>query len=73
MKDNIEKYKILKPNLEKGTKINDGLTIYLSYVGEQLKTKPFLTSKRYKIIEESFYEKFLIKKEIYKMENLKTK
>ena len=72
MKDNIEKYKILKPNLEKETKTNDSLTFSLYYAGKQLKTKPFLMSKRWKIIEQGFYEKFLLKKETYKMKNLKT-
>ena len=72
MKIQIEKEKILKPNLEKETKTNDGLTFSLYYVGKQLKTKPFLMSKRWKIIEQGFYENFLLKKEIYKMKNLKT-
>jgi hypothetical protein len=73
MKNDIEKYKILKPNLEKETKTNDGLTFSLYYTGKQLKTKPFLMSKRWKIIEQGFYEKFLFKKETYKMKNLKTR
>ena len=72
MKGDIEKYKILKPNLEKETKTNDGLTFSLYYAGKQLKVKPFLKSKRWKIIEQGFYEKFLLKKETYKMKNLKT-
>ena len=72
MKNDIEKYKILKPNLEKETKTNDGLTFSLYYAGKQLKVKPFLMSKRWKIIEQGFYEKFLFKKETYKMKNLKT-
>lgn len=72
MKGDIEKYKILKPNLEKETKTNDGLTFSLYYAGKQLKVKPFLMSKRWKIIEQGFYEKFLLKKETYKMKNLKT-
>lgn len=71
MKDYIEKYKILKPNLEKETKTNDGLTFSLYYAGKQLKVKPFLMSKRWKIIEQGFYEKFLLKKETYKMKNFK--
>ena len=72
MKGDIEKYKILKPNLEKETKTNDRLTFSLYYAGKQLKVKPFLMSKRWKIIEQGFYEKFLFKKETYKMKNLKT-
>lgn len=73
MKDNIEIYKAIKPNYEKGTKINDGLNFCFSNTDKQLKTRPFLMSKRYRIIEQSFYEKFLIKKETYKMKILKTK
>ena len=72
MKNDIEKYKILKPNLEKETKTNDGLTFSLYYAGKQLKVKPFLMSKRWKIIEQGYLEKFLFKKETYKMKNLKT-
>lgn len=72
MKDKIEKEKIIKPNLEKETKINDGLTFSLYYAGKQIKVKPFLISKRCKIIDQVFYEKFLLKKETYKMKNLKT-
>lgn len=72
MKNYIEKYKILKPNLGKEIKTNDGLTFSLYYAGKQLKVKPFLMSKRWKIIEQGFYEKFLLKKETYKMKNLKT-
>lgn len=72
MKNQIEKEKILKPNLEKETKTNDGLTFSLYYAGKQLKTKPFLMSKRWKIIEQGFFEKFLLKEETYKMKNLKT-
>lgn len=71
MKDYIEKYKILKPNLEKETKTNDGLTFSLYYAGKQIKVKPFLMSKRWGIIEQGFYEKFLFKKEVYKMKTLK--
>lgn len=54
MKDKIEKEKIIKPNLEKETKINDGLTFSLYYAGKQIKVKPFLMSKRWKIIEQGF-------------------
>ena len=72
MKNYIEKYKILKPNLGKEIKTNDGLTFSLYYAGKQLNVKPFLMSKRWKIIEQGFYEKFLLKKETYKMKNLKT-
>ena len=72
MKNNIEKYKIIKPNLEKETKINDGLTFSLYYAGKQIKVKPFLISKRCKIIDQVFYEKFLINKEIYFIKKLKT-
>ena len=72
MKNDIEKYKTIKPNLEKVTKTNDGLTFSLYNSGKQLKTKPILMSKRWKIIEQGFYEKFLLKKETYKMKNLKT-
>lgn len=72
MKDKIEKEKIIKPNLEKETKINDGLTFSLYYAGKQIKVKPFLMLKRWEIIEQGFYEKFLLKKETYKMRNLKT-
>ena len=72
MKNDIEKYKTIKPNLEKETKTNDGLTFSLYNAGKQLKTKPILMSKRWKIIEQGFYEKFLLKKETYKMKNLKT-
>lgn len=73
MKNKIEKERIIKPNFEKETKINDGLTFSLYYTGKQLKTKPFLISKRCKIIDQVFYEKFLINKEIYFIKKLKTR
>lgn len=72
MKNDIEKYKILKPNLEKETKLNDGLTFSVYYKGKELKTKPYCLSKQFKIIEQGYLEKFLLKKEVFKMKTLKT-
>jgi hypothetical protein len=66
MKKQIEKEKIIKPNFEKLI-FNDAITISLSYTGKMLKDKPFLFSTKRKITEQSSREKFLLKKEVYKM------
>ena len=70
MKRQIEKEKIIKPNFEKQI-LNDAITISLSYTGKILKVKPFLFSTKGKITEQSSREKFLFKKEVYKMKTLK--
>ena len=72
MKSQIEKEKIIKPNFEKQI-FNDAITISLAYAGKILKVKPYLLSTKVIITEQSIREKFLFKKEIYKMKNLKTK
>lgn len=66
MKTQIEKEKILKPNLEKQI-FNDAITISLAYVGKILKVKPYLLSTKVIITEQSSREKFLLKKETYKV------
>ena len=71
MKQQIEKEKIIKPNFEKQI-FNDAITISLAYAGKILKVKPYLLSTKVIITEQSIREKFLFKKEIYKMKNLKT-
>lgn len=71
MKSQIEKEKIIKPNFEKQI-FNDAITISLAYAGKILKVKPYLLSTKVIITEQSIREKFLFKKEMYKMKNLKT-
>ena len=71
MKRQIEKEKIIKPNFEKQI-FNDAITISLAYAGKILKVKPYLLSTKVIITEQSIREKFLFKKEMYKMKNLKT-
>lgn len=70
MKTQIEKEKIIKPNFEKQI-VNDAITISLSYVGKILKDKPYLLSTNTRIREQISFEKFLLKKEVYKMKTLK--
>ena len=72
MKNKIEKYKILKPNLEKQI-FNDAITISLAYVDKILKVKPYLLSTKGKITRQSSHEKFSLNKEIYFIKKLKTR
>lgn len=71
MRYDIEKYKIIKPNFEKQI-FNDAITFSLAYAGKILKVKPYLLSTNVIITEQCTREKFLLKKETYKMKNLKT-
>ena len=70
MKNDIEKYKIIKPNFEKQI-FNDAITFSLAYAGKILKVKPYLLSTNVIITEQSSREKFLLKKEVYKMKTFK--
>jgi hypothetical protein len=72
MKNNIEKYKIIKPNFEK-VKFNDAITFSLVYDDKILKVKPYLLSTKGKITRQSSREKFSLNKEIYFIEKLKTR
>ena len=71
MKNNIEKYKIIKPNFEK-VKFNDAITFSLVYDDKILKVKPYFLSTKGKITRQSSREKFSLNKEIYFIEKLKT-
>ena len=71
MKNNIEKYKIIKPNFEK-VKFNDAITFSLVYDDKILKDKPYLLSTKGKITRQSSREKFSLNKEIYYIQKLKT-
>lgn len=72
MKNNIEKYKIIKPNFEK-VKFNDAITFSLVYDDKILKVKPYFLSTKGKITRQSSREKFSLNKEIYFIEKLKTR
>ena len=72
MKNNIEKYKIIKPNFEK-VKFNDAITFSLVYDDKILKVKTYLLSTKGKITRQSSREKFSLNKEIYFIEKLKTR
>ena len=72
MKNNIEKYKIIKPNFEKLI-FNDAITFSLVYVDKILKVKPYLLSTKSIITEQSSREKFSLNKEIYFIKKLKTR
>jgi hypothetical protein len=72
MKNNIERYKIIKPNFEK-VKFNDAITFSLVYDDKILKVKPYLLSTKGKITRQSSREKFSLNKEIYFIEKLKTR
>lgn len=71
MKYDIEKYKIIKPNFEKQI-FNDAITFSLAYAGKILKVKPYLLSTNVIITEQSSREKFLINKENYFIQKLKS-
>lgn len=70
MKSQIEKEKIIKPNLEKQI-FNDAITISLAYADKILKVKPYLLSTKGIITEQSSREKFSLNKEIYFIKKLK--